>query len=109
MFRYYLALFFSLGSVKAFVQLHPPGGGGGGGIGTTISNAIILSLSKSNKGSSSDDSNTVLVQQQQAFPVGTFVEFVEKKRVHVGKIDSVEYKKSSGGARYHVVDSEGRY
>ena len=39
------------------------------------------------------------VVQQQAFASGSFVEFVEKKRSHIGKIESVEHK-SSGGARY---------
>ena len=39
------------------------------------------------------------VVQQQAFAAGSFVEFVEKKRTHIGKIDGVEHK-SSGGARY---------
>ena len=39
------------------------------------------------------------VVNQQAFASGTFVEFVEKKRTHIGKIESVEHK-SSGGARY---------
>jgi len=39
------------------------------------------------------------VVQQQAFASGSFVEFVEKKRNHIGKIESVEHK-SSGGARY---------
>lgn len=47
------------------------------------------------------------VVQQQAFPVGSFVEFEEKKRIHVGKIETVEHK-SSGGARYAVIDSEGK-
>lgn len=45
--------------------------------------------------------------QQQAFPVGTFVEFEEKKRTHIGKITNVEHK-SSGGARYRIVDAEGK-
>lgn len=48
-----------------------------------------------------------VVQQQSAFPLGTFVEFQEKKRNHIGKIVNVEHK-SSGGARYDVVDSEGK-
>ena len=39
------------------------------------------------------------VVNQQTFAAGSFVEFVEKKRTHIGKIDSVEHK-SSGGARY---------
>ena len=39
------------------------------------------------------------VVQQVAFAAGSFVEFAEKKRVHIGKIDAVEHK-SSGGARY---------
>lgn len=47
------------------------------------------------------------VVQQKSFSVGTFVEFQEKKRIHVGKIETVELK-SNGGARYEVVDSEGR-
>lgn len=45
--------------------------------------------------------------QQQAFAIGTFVEFQEKKRTHIGKIETVEHK-SSGGARYKIVDSEGK-
>ncbi|KAL7464206.1 hypothetical protein ACHAXS_004543 [Conticribra weissflogii] len=45
------------------------------------------------------------VHQQQTFAIGTFVEFTEKNRVHIGKIQSVEHK-SSGGARYKVLDSE---
>ena len=39
------------------------------------------------------------VVQQKAVESGSFVEFVEKKRTHIGKIDAVEHK-SSGGARY---------
>ena len=39
------------------------------------------------------------VVQQQAFAAGSFVEFVEKKRTHIGKIDTVEHK-ISGSARY---------
>ncbi|KAL3780467.1 hypothetical protein ACHAWO_011790 [Cyclotella atomus] len=46
------------------------------------------------------------VENQQAFAVGSFIEFVEKSRTHIGKIEAVEHK-SSGGARYQVVDSEG--
>lgn len=53
------------------------------------------------------DSGDEVVQQQQAFSVGSFIEFEEKKRIHVGKIDAVEHK-SSGGARYSVIDSEGK-
>ena len=30
--------------------------------------------------------------QQQAIPVGTFVEFEEKKRVHIGTIEEKEHK-----------------
>jgi len=58
------------------------------------------------QGKKGTDSDEVVVQQQ-AFSVGSFVEFEEKKRSHVGKIDAVEHK-SSGGARYTVVDSEGK-
>ena len=39
------------------------------------------------------------VENQQAFAAGSFVEFVEKSRTHIGKIEGVEHK-SSGGARY---------
>ena len=39
------------------------------------------------------------VVQQKAVESGSFVQFVEKKRTHIGKIDAVEHK-SSGGARY---------
>mmetsp|Transcript_9732 Transcript_9732/g.23822 ORF Transcript_9732/g.23822 Transcript_9732/m.23822 type:complete len:237 (+) Transcript_9732:156-866(+) len=56
---------------------------------------------------SKKDSGDSDVVQQQAFATGSFVEFVEKKRSHIGKIDSVEHK-SSGGARYSVIDSEGK-
>jgi hypothetical protein len=45
---------------------------------------------------------------QQAYTVGTFVEFEEKKRVHIGTISDMEHK-SNGGARYKVVDKEGKY
>jgi len=45
--------------------------------------------------------------KQPAFATGSFVEFSEKKRTHVGKIETVEHK-SSGGARYQVIDSEGK-
>lgn len=54
-------------------------------------------------GASKDDSPP----QQNAIAVGTFVEFQEKKRTHIGKIDTVEHK-ASGGARYNVIDSEGK-
>ena len=40
-----------------------------------------------------------VVVQQHAFAAGSFVEFVEKKRTHIGTIDTVEHK-SSGSARY---------
>ena len=47
------------------------------------------------------------VVQQYAFPVGTFIEFEEKNREHIGKIAKLEHK-ISGGARYLVVDHEGK-
>mmetsp|Transcript_53420 Transcript_53420/g.79391 ORF Transcript_53420/g.79391 Transcript_53420/m.79391 type:complete len:231 (+) Transcript_53420:117-809(+) len=40
------------------------------------------------------------------YSIGTFVEFEEKKRTHLGKVDDVQYK-SSGQARYTVLDAEG--
>jgi hypothetical protein len=39
------------------------------------------------------------MQHHQTFAAGSFVEFVEKKRTHIGKIDTVDYK-SSGPSRY---------
>lgn len=57
--------------------------------------------------SSRSNDNDDVVVQQKAFAVGTLVEFEEKKRTHIGKIDSVEHK-TSGGARYRVVDGEGK-
>lgn len=47
------------------------------------------------------------VVQQHSFSAGTFVEFQEKKRSHLGKITGVEHK-GNGGARYTVMDSEGK-
>jgi hypothetical protein len=61
--------------------------------------AIASSLSSKK---TSDD-----VVQQQAYPVGTFVEFEEKSRGHIGKIAKVEHK-STGVARYQVVNEEGK-
>lgn len=67
----------------------------------TIKLPHALSSSKS-----SDSETSKSPPQQQAFSVGTFCEFEEKKRTHIGKIVSVEHK-TSGGARYRVTDSEG--
>lgn len=47
---------------------------------------------------------THTTQPFSAFASGSFVEFREKARTHVGKIESVEYK-ASGGARYTIIDS----
>lgn len=59
--------------------------------------------------SSKHDTDIDDIAQQQVIPVGTFVEFEEKKRTHIGKIESVEHKSSGGGApRYHIIDSEGK-
>jgi hypothetical protein len=63
-------------------------------------------LSISSSALFSKNSNAEDATQQQAFPVGTFVEFQEKSREHVGKIESIEHK-GNGAARYHVVDSDG--
>ena len=41
-----------------------------------------------------------------AFSVGTFVEFEEKTRVHVGKI--LESEINNGGARYEIEDNAGK-
>lgn len=64
------------------------------------SNSNLALLSKNADG----DDTPIL---QQAFAVGTFVEFEEKKRVHIGTISDKEHK-SNGGARYKVVDREGK-
>ena len=53
-------------------------------------------------------SNNDNAPQPQALAVGTFVEFQEKKRTHIGKIEAVEYKSSGGKARYRIVDAEGK-
>jgi hypothetical protein len=45
---------------------------------------------------------------QQAYTVGTFVEFEEKNRLHIGTISEMEHK-SNGGARYKVVCKEGKH
>ncbi len=39
------------------------------------------------------------MQHHQTFAAGSFVDFAEKKRTHIGKIDAADYK-SSGPARY---------
>ncbi|KAG7354379.1 hypothetical protein IV203_003735 [Nitzschia inconspicua] len=63
-----------------------------------------LPLTHSSLGSKrGSDDDTVLAS---TFPVGTFVEFEEKSRIHVGKISHLEHK-SNGGARYTVTDSNG--
>mmetsp|Transcript_42558 Transcript_42558/g.102943 ORF Transcript_42558/g.102943 Transcript_42558/m.102943 type:complete len:262 (+) Transcript_42558:3-788(+) len=45
---------------------------------------------------------------QHAYAVGTFIEFEEKKRVHIGTIEDKEHK-ANGGARYKVVDKDGKH
>ena len=69
----------SLSTASAFVPTHP---------------AVHAPTACNSKKDSGDE-----VVQQHAFAVGTFVEFMEKKRTHIGKIDKSEHK-SSGGARY---------
>ncbi|CAJ1968217.1 unnamed protein product [Cylindrotheca closterium] len=56
--------------------------------------------------SSKKDGDADPVVQQQGYAVGTFVEFEEKNRVHIGTIAEKE-NKASGGARYKVVDKDG--
>ena len=51
------------------------------------------------------------VSHPSALAIGTFVEFEEKSREHVGKITTADNIKGSGGGgstRYHVVDSNGK-
>jgi hypothetical protein len=91
-----LVLLCALGTIattNAFVVQHYP----------TVSIRRSSSLPLLNSKQDSDDE----IVQQRAFSVGTFVEFQEKARTHIGKIDSVEHK-STGGARYQITDSEGK-
>ena len=83
MLRFLLLSFFSVSTVTAFVPNAP---------------LKLMSQSTSSciRGKKSGDDEVV---NQQAFAVGSFIEFVEKSRTHIGKIESVEHK-SSGGARY---------
>lgn len=78
--------FFLLSHVNAFVVLDPK-----------KTSSLVLSSKKG-----SDD-----VTMQNAFAIGTFVEFEEKGREHIGTIAKQEHK-SSGGARYQVVDNNGK-
>lgn len=73
-------------------------------LGTSSAFTAHLNPSFSTKLSASKESGDVV--QQRAYAVGTLIEFTEKKRVHVGKIASVDHK-SNGGARYDVEDHDG--
>lgn len=88
----FVSLLFVVGCVNAFYVSNT--------VQSTISPVKTSLFSKNSE--SGDD-----VVQQQAFTVGTFVEFEEKKREHIGKIARTEHK-SNGGARYQVVDNEGK-
>ncbi|OEU15852.1 hypothetical protein FRACYDRAFT_269513 [Fragilariopsis cylindrus CCMP1102] len=95
--RTFLTLsFLALGSVRSFLP-----------VSTRNHNRILCLDSKKNadEGSSSDTKQNY----QPSFPVGTFVEFEEKKhRTHIGKITNIEHK-SNGGTRYDVTDSDGKH
>jgi len=72
----------------------------------TVNNNVIIMASKKEK--SDDDTAAQKKQNQQsAFGMGTFIEFQEKKRTHIGKIMNIEFK-TNGGARYSVEDTEGK-
>jgi len=72
----------------------------------TVTNHAVMMAAKKEK--SHDETATDKKQNHQAaFGMGTFVEFQEKKRTHVGKILHIEFK-ANGGARYAVEDSEGK-
>lgn len=88
------ALLFSAHAVIAF-QVVPRVGK------LTLSPYIVITSSLASKKVSDD------VVQQQTYPVGTFVEFEEKGREHIGKIAKIEHK-STGGARYQVIDDGGK-
>ena len=64
---------------------------------------LTRNISKTNRTRLSSKKDDEVVQQQ-AIACGSFVEFCEKKRIHIGKIETVEHK-ASGGARYTVIDS----
>jgi hypothetical protein len=81
MLRLLIVSALSLSSATAFVAVAPQG-------------STVLSSGLYSKKSGDEES-----VNQQAFAAGSFVEFVEKSRIHIGKIKSVEHK-SSGGARY---------
>lgn len=46
------------------------------------------------------------IAHQVTFAVGTLVEFEEKNRVHVGKVQEATHK--TGGSRYEVMDRDGK-
>jgi hypothetical protein len=86
----YLNFILSLSTVSSFVPFTS--------INRNPTAAIITAASK--KGV--DDG----MHHHHSFATGSFVEFVEKKRTHIGKIDMVEHK--SSGCSYQVIDSDGK-
>jgi hypothetical protein len=86
MFRFFALFYFGASSVGAF-SVQPQ----------VLSAGSVLF---SKKGDADEDSHS------HAFSVGTFVEFEEKTRVHVGKILQSEHK--TNGARYEIEDNEGK-
>jgi len=80
--------FLTFGSVSSFLPTTK----------TLNRNGICLDSKKK-----SDEQN-----HQSIFAAGAFVEFDEKKRVHVGKITHLEHK-SNGSARYDITDSDGKH
>jgi len=60
-------------------------------------------ISLDSKKQKSDDKS-----HQSVFTAGTFIEFDEKKRDHIGKITHLE-QKSNGSARYDVTDNDGKH
>jgi hypothetical protein len=67
---------------------------------TRTSRRAMVFLSASNK-KGVEEQNPVIT-----FAVGTLVEFEEKNRVHVGKVQQATHK--TGGSRYEVTDREGK-
>jgi hypothetical protein len=69
---------------------------------TTTSRRAVSFLLASNKKSVEEQQGTT----STTFAVGTLVEFEEKNRIHVGKVQQATHK--TGGSRYEVTDREGK-
>jgi hypothetical protein len=91
MFRFFALVYFGASSVGAF-SVQPQ----------VLSGSVLFS-----KKGDANEGGARPSPQQHTFSVGTFVEFEEKTRMHVGKILQSEHK-TSGGTRYDIEDNEGK-